>query len=115
MEKKTLEVGDVIYATNYGHTSVFVISRVTPTRAYANYSATSEQAFSRQLGLSGPKSIPKSAWGPRYELETPELKARYERKILASKASSLMSTIRPHDMTTEQLQNLIEAIKPFAK
>lgn len=77
-EKTLLEVGDRIYSTQYGQWSgPYTVSRVTVTRATAQYNSTGyEKTFQREIQRGEyVREIPKIKFGAAYYLPTPEREA----------------------------------------
>jgi hypothetical protein len=77
MEKKLLEVGDVLYAKSYNKIyGTYTIERVTATQAISRNSR-----FKRECSFGRAYLIGADAWSiTRYYLETEELKIELERQ-----------------------------------
>lgn len=101
-EKKLLEKGDKIYEMSYREvTRIHVITRVTKAQAFSE-----NQKFSRAIDEAGKiKELggTKSKWHrPTYEVETPKLKEKWERRLLVSR----YERTNPVALTTDQLRRI---------
>lgn len=81
-----LDIGDVIYASQYSSTtSKYTIDRVTDTTAFAGRSKFRRRTQGRHVQES-----PKQTWGASYEIESPELKAAYQRALMVGKLKGIL-------------------------
>lgn len=116
MEKKLLEVGDVIYdrVGYFGKLARFTIERVTATQAVYNTNAKVYREL-RASSFHSDKTLRANKYGKygSVELENEELKEKYSIQLKRSKVSELfdkIGKIQVGEMTGEQLDDLIEKL-----
>lgn len=108
--KTQLEVGDLIYSETQYNLSLYEIRRVTPTTAILKDGTR----FRRQLKPDGfLQEIGRDKWSDSFCIETPRLKAMYERNIKFGDAKGVIKALNLEKMTTEKLDELIQALTPF--
>lgn len=90
-DKKLLEVGDMIYFSQYGKlTSRRKITRVTKTQAFYRVNENYEGKVKRSVDGGYVRSIPVERFSSTYiRKETPELKSEFNRKLLENKFSKI--------------------------
>lgn len=104
MEKKLLEVGDVLYCNDRWQGLVrIVIDKVTNKQAMAGtkkfYRELLTMGSARCLGQFG-----------SMKLETPELKAEFQLQNLRRKADRLLKSYKVQDLPTEKLLEIIKVL-----
>lgn len=107
MEKKSLEVGDIIYArsswTKQLHAKM-EIERVTKTLGVAGKTRFEREYCGRGPRLKGERTYYS---GDSYYVATEELKVEFERELLMSKANDVKMSQLPNEL----LKKIIEAGK----
>lgn len=105
-EKKLLEVGDKVYCIHHSAiNSIYTITRVTAKRAFSRVHETYEREFKREvLRGNDVDEVGRQRYGPSYQLETPELKAKWERSQLTYKIKKRVEGIRFDLLDVEKLR-----------
>lgn len=105
---KKLNVGDVIYSSQYGGVGIKMhVIRTTPTQAICE-NRKFKREYNENEGII--KLIGESIGRTCYYIATPELDAKYERKLIEHKIQRDLSSLT--NLTLDQLRAINSIINP---